>query len=155
MDNSIDLKQLFIKGYKSKHFKLYELVSPEVFDKYGERAWQFFDPLLLVAMDLLYDDLRELTGAITVNNWKWDGAYKESGLRSLTYGSADGYSLHKLGKAMDMKFAKFTAEQIRTHIFNNKDRYWMIKGVELKTPTWVHIDTRNVDTETSFFKFNP
>ena len=64
--------------YKCKYFKLQELVCPDVYKQYGEKAWEFFDESFLKDLDLV----RELLGVpIIINNWNTEGQYKESGLR--------------------------------------------------------------------------
>ena len=53
---------------KSKYFKIYEFVSPEVYKIFGDKAWQFIDPRLVETMNFL----REVFGRpITINDWWW------------------------------------------------------------------------------------
>lgn len=140
-----------LNQYRCEHFRIEELVSPKTHEKYGERAWQFLDVHLLMAVDLLREDF----GVCVINDWFWGGKFSESCLRSFDYGGLMNHSLHKMGKAADLKFRHMAPKEIRKRILANPKRYWMIKGVELKTPTWLHIDTRNVDTRRRFFTFNP
>ena len=59
------------KQYKCKHFAIHELVPKEVYEKYGERAWQFLDVHALVQLDML----RVRYGSMTINNYFWGGNY--------------------------------------------------------------------------------
>ena len=63
--------------YKCEHFGIKELVSPIVFDKWGEQAWMFFETNTLKDLDLI----RETYGhPIIINNWS--NGLKQCGLRS-------------------------------------------------------------------------
>ena len=50
---------------KPDWFDLDELVCPHVYYKFGEMAWQFFDPRLFVLMDWV----RHKLGPVFINNW--------------------------------------------------------------------------------------
>ena len=50
---------------KPKHFDLEELVCPHVYYRFGEMAWQFFDPRILELWDWVRDNL----GPVYINNW--------------------------------------------------------------------------------------
>ena len=129
--------------YKCTHFKIYELVDPVTYNKYGQRAWQFLDPKAL----MLIDKLREVFGSCTINNWKWNGSYKWSGLRTPSCIIGASMSQHRFGRAFDLKFKNISAPEVRKAIKEDAG-YWEAQGLcgmENKTPTWVHIDTRNVD----------
>lgn len=140
--------------YKCKNFKIYELVSPKIYNKYGDRAWQFFDVNLLKAID----ECSDAFGTLIVNDWKWNNSknnFTESGLRSFTFGSIESMSLHKLGKAVDLKSAKYTAEEMRQYIFDNPEKFKHIKAIELGV-SWLHIDVRNREPNNgNFFTFLP
>ena len=64
---------------KSKHFKIQELVCPEVYKKYGERAWMFIDPELIETLDIIREKI--LNKPMIVNNWASGGGYTQRGLR--------------------------------------------------------------------------
>lgn len=89
--------------YKCKHFTIKELVSPQVYNKFGEFAWKFFDENLL--RDL--DTIREYHGPITINNWPYGGKNTQCGLRTnvdpLVKNKKTLYcSAHLMGKAFDL-----------------------------------------------------
>lgn len=135
--------------YTCKHFIIEELVPPTVYKKYGIHAWKFFDVGLLKAIDRLRDDM----GSIKINDWKWGGSYSQSGLRDFDFDKS--YSLHKMGKAFDLKFKDYTADEARVIILSNPKRYPEITRMELKTATWVHVDSANCDTEEGIYTFDP
>ena len=39
--------------YKPEYFDLEELVCPDVFNKFGQQAWSFFDDRFLLTLDTL------------------------------------------------------------------------------------------------------
>ena len=86
--------------------------------------------------------LREKFGPATVNDWAWGGGYTESGLRSFDFGGIHNRSLHKFGKAFDVKFKNHTAEEVRQYIIDNPNEFPYIVGLELDVD-WLHFDTRN------------
>ena len=64
---------------KSKHFRIEELVSEKVFKKYGQKAWEFIKPEII----LFLDEIREYYGKpVIVNNWLYGGELKQRGLRT-------------------------------------------------------------------------
>jgi len=126
--------------YKPKYFCIEELVPPDVFGQRGEKAWELLDERILKAADLL----REEFGSITVNNWGWGGDFAESGLRIPNCTYYHTFSQHSYGRALDLKFRHAEPEDVRQYILMNEheDFNGMIGGMELGTPTWVHIDCR-------------
>ena len=137
--------------YKCKHFEIHELVPQDVYEKYGEKAWQFFDVSLLETLD----QLREHFGSLTVNTWKWGGHLSQRGLRSFDYGGIGNRSLHKLGKAIDCSSKVHSSEDMRQYILNNQEQFPHIRGLELDV-SWLHFDTRNRDGNVgNIFTFKP
>ncbi len=117
-------------------------MPPQVLKDRGQKAWELLDENLLRTID----SLREAFGPATINDWKWGGKFKWSGLRNpqaRKYYSPT--SQHTFGRAADMKFKNITPKKIRT-IIRNDPSYWKEMGVrciENKTVTWLHIDVRN------------
>lgn len=136
---------------KSKYFKIQELVSKDVYEKYGERSWQFIDEKLICTIDTVREFFDE---PITVNNWLWGGSLEQRGLRAnkdpLVASKKDYYiSQHCLGKAVDFNVKDFTSEEAYNLILQNKDKFPYLKRIEniQYTPTWVHIDVANIDSD--------
>ena len=124
---------------KCKHFKIYELVDPITYEKFGQKSWEFLDPNALITLDLL----RETFGPAVVNDWKWGGKYQWSGLRPFHCKKYAKYSQHRFGRAFDVKFNRFTAQEIRTAIKSDLE-YWSehISRIEKKV-SWFHFDLAN------------
>ena len=127
--------------YKCKNFAIHELVDPETYKIFGQRAWEFFDPRLLK----LIDKLRDTYGPATINNWKWGGKFKWSGLRTSKCKIGAKYSQHRFGRAADLKFRNVTPQEVRGYI--KTDPYFdsILNCVENGTPTWLHVDVRNCE----------
>lgn len=130
------------------YFSISELVCQDVYKRFGEQAWDFFDPRLLKV--LLW--LRESIGKpIMVNH----GSLHERGLRCNLCASVDAktaknipyLSAHIQGEAVDFNVSGQTPAQTRQWIMNNKHRLPINIRIELDTATWVHIDVRNNTSE--------
>ena len=132
--------------YICEHFKLQELVSPIVYQKYGQFAWNFFDSRFLQDIDLL----RKKWGKpLVVNNWEKGGGYKQSGLRCnvdpLVKGKTEPYlSAHCLGRAVDIKPIKLVdCDDLFLCVLDNYKDFQVISRVENinVTGVYVHIDS--------------
>lgn len=127
--------------YTARHFRIEELVSPEVFEQRGERAWELLDTYLIVTLDQMRDEF----GPLTVNDWLWGGSFKYSGLRPLTGGVGAAFSQHRFGRAADAKPKDVTPQETHAHILAKPERFPHLRVLEAieATPTWVHADVRN------------
>ncbi len=133
--------------YKCKKFKIQELVSNQVFKRYGaEFCWKFFDEDILIDLDTI----REFHGeSITINDWSWGGSLQQCGLRCnldpMVKGKSTIYcSAHCMGKAFDLhsKNNKKLYQDIQTLFKQGKLR--VIKRLESSVSTkfqWVHVDS--------------
>lgn len=141
---------------KSNYFKIYELVSRQVYQKYGQTAWQFFDPRLLETLDFLRE---KLAARIIINDWFWDGNLQQRGLRcnldpivaAKTNARQLYCSAHCYGQAADFDVEGMTAQEVRDWLLHTEDLPHPIRledGVN-----WVHIDVRN--TGKTVYLFNP
>lgn len=137
--------------YKCKHFKIYELVPPSIYNKYKDtpyKMWLMFDDRVLREAD----KLRDKFGSCTINNWYWGGDFSQSGIRTPESRYYKETSQHSFGRALDLKFNSIRAEEVRKYIKENPSEFPLIKGLEdFKGMTWVHIDTRNAE-ELQIFK---
>lgn len=128
--------------YVARHFRIEELVDRATFEKFGEQAWQFFNPALLFSLD----GVRDYFGKpITVNNWKDGGPFQWRGLRSKACDIGAEYSIHGFGGAADYDVKSVPAEEVRQAIIKNKNYklFRLINCLETDVP-WVHMDTRNI-----------
>ena len=135
--------------YKPTYFHISELVDKPTFDRFGEQAWMFFSPILLLSLD----KVRQHFGApVTANNWVDGGPFSQRGLRVNTNVGAE-FSQHKFGNACDYDVAGYTAEEVRQEILKKKDHpdFEMINCIELGV-TWVHQDCRNIQNRILLIK---
>ena len=132
--------------YKCQYFSIQELVSPVVYNKWGQQAWMFFDEDVLKELDYI----RETFGSpIVINNWANGGSLKQCGLRSnmdeIVKNRKTLYlSAHVLAKGFDLHDKLGRNSKLYEHCYN------LIKNKKLKkfkrlenikaTPTWTHID---------------
>lgn len=81
--------------YKCKYFKISELVAPALVKALPENTlWALFDERLL----RMADAIREKYGPCTVNG----GGLTDCGLRDPQSATGAKYSMHKIGRALDM-----------------------------------------------------
>lgn len=136
---------------KSRYFTIEELVSDNVYRKYGDKSWEFIDIRLIETIDKLREVFNK---PITINNWKWGGSLKQRGLRAnkdeIVANKKDYYiSQHCLGKAVDFNVKGLSSKEVYDFILKNKDKFPYITRIEdiNKTPTWVHIDLSNTSSD--------
>ena len=138
--------------YKCKHFKVQELVSPQVYQKYGEFCWKFFSDLLKIDLDTI----REYHGyGITINDWVFGGKnFTQCGFRSnlepMVKSKNTLYcSAHCMAKAFDLhsSYSNFKLYKDIEEL-KNKGLLKAVRRIESRKSTkdgWVHID--EFDTE--------
>ena len=141
------------KQYKCKHFSIEELVSKSMFKRKGDLCWLFLDERALITIDAL----REKFGAITINDWLWDGRFKESGLRDKWCTYYSPFSQHSFGRAFDLKFVSTTPEKVQEYILANPEEFPYITRIEdaRVTKTWLHFDVGNYGGGERPYVFKP
>ena len=150
---------------KCKHFKIYELVSEIVYNKYGETAWQFFDDRLLETLDAIREHFGK---GMTINNWYWkklnndeDNVLDERGYRcnldylvwSKTKKNVPYCSQHMHGRAVDFNISKMSSNDVYDEIIRNRHKFPYIRRIENKkdATSWTHIDLANIEEEFKIF----
>lgn len=148
-----------------KYFDIAELVDKEVYTKFQQKAWQFFDTELLHTLLVIREAIDK---PINVNNWKWKGPFSERGLRTnkgqifktKTNQGILYLSAHVMGKAVDFDVEGMTAEEVREWLKENKEilPYKIrLEHIVIKTGkpiTWVHLDTMFLDENPKIYFFN-
>lgn len=139
--------------YECRHFRIEELVTPELFEQFKDNQpmlWQFLDVRALMTLD----GLRERFGPVTVNNWLWGGDFTLSGLRPWDTTVGAPFSQHKFGRGFDAKFKTVSAHEVRKELFQadalgrqfGMPHFAHITCVEdFPGMTWFHFDVRNHD----------
>jgi len=137
--------------YICKHFKIYELVDPATYRRFGEQAWMFFDNDTL----RMIDRLREYFNVpMVINDWHWGGKFQWSGLRTVDCTEGSTWSIHRLAKAFDIKAKDISADAMRDEIMAHQDHPFLkyINRME-DDVSWLHVDRANV--ENRIVLFNP
>lgn len=134
--------------YVCEHFKIYELVPPDVYYERQNLAWELMDDRLLITLDRL----RERYGMMIINNWHWGGDRYWSGLRTPGSPFYRPYSQHTFGRAADCLFLDLSPKTARKEILENINDFdfELISGVELGVG-WLHIDVRNCERIKKFY----
>jgi len=139
------------------YFSIDELVCEHVYNKYGAKAWMFFDTELLIMLDTIRDRIGK---PIYVNDWMVHGKYSQRGLRCLKCEivqdkimSNEMYmSAHCLGKAADFDVEGLLAEEVRQWIVKNAN--WWPYHIRLEANVnWVHLDVYD-QSENKVYIFN-
>lgn len=139
-----------ISMFKCVYFGIKELVSPIVYNQWGEKAWMFFSEDTLRDLDYI----RESYGSpIIINNWAT--GLKQCGLRSnmdeLVKSKKTLYlSAHCLAKGFDLHCKYGHNQKLWQHVYNlilNKKLKKFRRLESLKaTPTWTHADCFQSDS---------
>ena len=135
---------------KSRYFKIQELVCPEVYRRYGERAWMFIDPELIETLDMIREKI--ICKPMIVNNWNTGGSYTQRGLRcnlcqlvkDKTKAGKLYLSAHNFGKAVDATVQGMTAEEARRLIVKNQILLPYPIRLEDRV-NWLHLDVYDAD----------
>ena len=134
-----------------KFFDLREVVSKQVYERYGQAAWTFFDLRLLAVVVWLRQNLNI---PLVCNNWAKGGQLDERGFRanldptvaSKTKAGKLYCTAHSRGQALDLSSGKMTAEEMRRWIRQHREDLPFPIRME-KDVNWLHIDVANVTNE--------
>ena len=135
---------------KSKYFKIEELVSKQVYEKYKEKCWEFINPRIINFLNQLREDLGK---PIIINNWKSGGEFQQRGLRTnkdpLVLNKTGLYcSQHCFGNAVDFNVKGMETKEVYDYIIKNysnyKDYITRMENIN-SAPTWIHVDCANTD----------
>jgi len=127
--------------YKTKNFKIEELVHPRILNSVGEHiAWRMLDKECLMELDIIH----AAWGSAIYINW---GANDSRGLRPPNDEDGAFYSVHKQGKAFDLVPANGDVLGLWELVFNliQCDKIIRFNTLEslVFTPTWVHVACMN------------
>lgn len=138
-------RQEIIQEIKAKnYFSIKELVCKHVYNKFGEKAWQFLDTELLHTLLIIRKTINK---PITVNNWSTGGTFSQRGCRcnicqipkDKTVANALYMSAHINGAGVDFDVKGMTAQAVRNWIIANQALLPYPIRLEDKV-TWVHLD---------------
>lgn len=145
--------------YKPEHFDLAELVCPDVYEHFGEIAWQFFDSRLLITIDTIRQKIGK---PIFINDWQIHGRFDERGFRCLKcnivqdniMAGTDYVSPHMTGQAFDFDVQGLVAEEVRQWIIKNQNLWPYPIRLEAGV-SWCHLDVRDNFNGEKVVLFNP
>lgn len=146
------------KDLVKQYFGIKELVCPDVYERFGESAWQFLDARLLHTLYVI----REIVGRpVIVNNWAKGGSYSQRGLRcnvcplvkEKTSLEKVYLSAHVQGIAVDFHVPGMTTAEVRRLIIDNQRLLPYPIRIERDTDGWIHIDMRNDDEKYKVVEF--
>ena len=129
------------------YFSLEELVCEDVYNTYGKQAFSFFDPRLLITIDVIRE---RLCKPIYVNDWMIHGSQSQSGLRcpkcSLVKEKTDKgilyMSAHCTGQAIDFHVPDMLADDVRRWLVDKQNLLPYPIRLE-SSVNWIHCDVRD------------
>lgn len=142
------------------YFSIKELVDADVYQRWGESAWQFIDRDLQETLLIVREGIDK---PITINTWSFGGSMSQRGLRhnrsSMVVGKTKPYlSAHMMGKAVDFNVKGMGAESVRKWICDNEHLFPYKIRLEHKMNgkpiTWVHLDVMYNEDNPHIYKFN-
>jgi len=144
-NESITLRQF------RQYFDLREVVSKQVYERYGQACWSFFDMRLLAVVVWLRQNLGI---PLYCNDWDMGGKFDERGFRanldplvaSKTKAGKLYCSAHCRGQAIDLSSGKMTAEEMRRWIRQHREDLPYPVRME-KDVNWLHLDVANTTTD--------
>ena len=126
----------------SKNFTIYEFIFPELAQSIGLNPIWYIDPKVISMAQFLRSRFNQ---PVTINDWSTGGGYTLSGLRPFLTRTGARLSLHKFGKAIDVKIRDIDPIEVQEDIIQNQEIYMDagVTAIEKGTPTWTHLDCRN------------
>jgi hypothetical protein len=137
--------------YRSRHFKIHEVVCPHVLAGFSEtQAWSFFDERLLMTVDFLGDQL----GIIYANNYFWGGNKDERGIRCILCSEVISKSrknklycsAHIRAQALDFVVKKMASDKVGLWIMSNYLVFPFPIRIEKNRIGYTHLDVCNQGT---------
>lgn len=121
------------------HFELEELVDKPYIDRFGGQCIGLLD----MPLTRCIDRLREAVGPLAINDWHKGGNYHESGMRTPQTPTGAKFSMHRFGRAYDIKPKAVSVMELYNHIMHYASLYPEIRRIESpeKTPSWLHVDS--------------
>jgi len=125
--------------------------------EYHGRKWEIFIDKRIVE---IAQELRNVFGAITINDKSIGGNYNLSGWRPFDCKTGAKHSSHKFGRGLDLKFNTKGVDPIlvQNYILKNQERFMKLGLTRLEnaeiTKTWLHIDCSATGLD-EIYVFNP
>lgn len=142
------------------YFDIRELVDKQTFDRFGEKAWMFFDPRLIETILFIRETLCK---PIIANTWHLGGNLSQRGLRTnlspLVKNKSGLYlSAHRQGMALDFDVRGMKAYEVRDWLEDNEDalphKIRLENEMNGEQISWVHLDTFDYKNNPKVYMFN-
>jgi len=121
-------------------------VPQSIFKTYGDRSSIFVDKRILEIYIVLKDKYKI---APTINNYHLGGQLQNRGFRIPTSIVGALFSQHKFGRAEDFNISGWKSKDLWNDIISNPQFLIDVGCTTIEdinfTPTWVHLDCRNLD----------
>ena len=143
-----------------KYFDIRELVDKQTFERFGEKAWMFFDPRLLETILFIREALDK---PITANNWSFGGNLSQRGLRTnlspLVRNKRGLYlSAHRQGMALDFDVQGMKAYEVRDWLEENEEalphKIRLERKLNGKEIGWSHVDVYDYKDNPKVYLFD-
>jgi len=130
----------------NQFFDIRELVPPQIYKIYLSDSIMFLNQN---ALNMLYRVRVYFNLPIIVNNWHRGGKLKYRGYRPAFTRIGAKNSQHKLGNAFDFNVIGISSDEVNKEI----QKHYKVLGVTTLedkrfSPTWTHIDCRNLGYRT-------
>jgi hypothetical protein len=131
--------------YKPKHFRIEELVPPEIMTVLKDESLLVMDYRILKTIDIIREYLNK---PVIINTWHvGNGNRLYCGFRPHHTTVGAQYSQHKFGRAVDCLIVGVKEyDSIRREILNHQNHFSYITCIEDKV-NWLHIDCRATDMQ--------
>lgn len=133
-----------LKFYQPIHFKIEEVIPPDIFKERGVSSIQLMDWRVLYTLDCIWELANQAAGKrvrIIVNDWLWGGNRVDSGFRGPGSNTGKWSSQHRFGRGADSISPEMPASWFRNKIIENNRLFPYITYVE-DGVDWLHFDTR-------------
>lgn len=127
----------------SKDFDLREFIPEDVWKRLGEDGIWLIDEKIIKVAQKIRDIFR---APMFINTWMYRGDCKRlqwRGFRPSAYTKCAYFSQHKVGRAIDFNIEGISPQDIQDTL-KPKLKTIGITAMEVGTPTWTHVDVRNL-----------
>lgn len=144
--------------YNPEHFVDEEFVDPSTFHRLSQKGLDVLGGMD-IRMLITADEIREyFDKPMVINNWKWGGNRKWSGLRTKDSENFSYDSQHTYGRALDFYMKGISSQEIRDEIKSHYDVRafrFITRMEEFDGMSWVHVDCKKWDKSNGIYVFKP
>lgn len=142
----------------SADFDIREFVPEATWKRHGRKSIRFIDPKVIA----IAQHLRDLTNApVVINNWDNYSLvkYEFSGYRPPTTRIGAKESQHRFGRAIDVKVGGMKTRDVYNLVMAHSSEFLKLGLTTIEdvdfTPTWLHLDCRNIGDKKELLIIKP